>query len=481
MALPLVDLLKQQIDLADVIAHYGLAVPGDCLDAHPSEHHQCLHAYHAGGFLHCFSCGKNFDIIEIVKEKEGIGFLDAVRWLARQFHVTLPELHAADLAQIAASPRIATLQPYYEQLCAHYHDVLLTGTGSAVRQARAYLAERGYTAEQIAASELAFCPPHKEMRAYLAHTFPAQAALFTEFAGPPDKRRYVFKLNGSFGNGFRIMFPQRDRRGRITGLIKRATQAAGIPVNKHGKETLQRYDSVYLDSERKKDDLFGIHRLKPGYPVVVIVEAPLTVAVWGHDLPLLACGLGTVTEAHLDALRALHPRHIILAFDNDAPKFNEAQQTTLRVGTENTVTSLRRLYEAFPSIPLSVIPPTALGECKDPDAFCATRGVSAYARLIKDAQSDSAIAWLETYLLDRYGQTAQGQRERFTQIVAWAAALPPYEQDAWITKWIKGHGVARKLLLTELKRVQAAKRPAAAVAPPASATPAPPPRRSRTF
>lgn len=91
------DRIKEQVPILSLLVSYGYDVRpdggdreqqfscdlhGDGNDSKPSSRY-----YPENNSIYCWACGKVRDPIELVREKEGLGFKDAVRRLEIRFHL----------------------------------------------------------------------------------------------------------------------------------------------------------------------------------------------------------------------------------------------------------------------------------------------------------------------------------------------------------------------------------------------------------
>lgn len=102
---------------------------------------------------HCFGCGKGGNAFNFVMDYEGVGFVEAVRKLAKDAGVDVERY-------LSGGETRERLEPYYravEFASGFYRDMLSRGEGS--ERARAYLAEREIDEELIDSFGIGFAPP----------------------------------------------------------------------------------------------------------------------------------------------------------------------------------------------------------------------------------------------------------------------------------------------------------------------------------
>ena len=151
-------------------------------------------------------------------KRDGLTFPEAVASLAQLAGLPLPSLTPEQ--QEATRKRAAAFE-ISEAAAAFFESQLATKQGAA---AMTYLAGRGVTAEQIAAFRLGFAPGGREAccRHLVAAGYSADDILA---AGIAREGASAGQLIDTFSN--RIIFPIRDRQGRVAGFAGRAI-GAGI-------------------------------------------------------------------------------------------------------------------------------------------------------------------------------------------------------------------------------------------------------------
>jgi DNA primase len=300
-----IEQIKERIDVASLVGQQvalkksGRSLKGLC--PFHGEKTPSFYVFPDKGNYHCFGCGANGDIFTYVMRTQNLAFGDALRQLALQAGVTLPE-RKPETEEDRALDRL-------RQACAsaaQFFQFQLRADGARV--ARDYLAKRGLTASTIEAWQVGYAPdgwdhllnflaergytPEESARAGLAST--------REGGGHYDRFRN------------RLMLPINDLKGRIVGFGARALD------DSHPK---------YLNSPQtplfdKGGNLYGIDRAAQSIrdlDYAVIVEGYFDVLV------LQQCGINNViaslgtalTERQVSIVKRL-TKKLVLALDADA-------------------------------------------------------------------------------------------------------------------------------------------------------------------
>jgi len=310
---------------------------------------------------HCFGCGAHGNAIGFLMEHGGLGFMDAVRDLAQQAGLTVPEDDRSpeerERARVAKE-RQATLTEVLAKAGEHWRKQL-KGSDRAV----AYLKGRGLTGEIAARFGLGYAP---EGWRGLASVFPRyDDPLLTEAGlvivqgddGPEQKRYDRFRD--------RIMFPIRSVQGEVIGF---------------GGRVLDQGEPKYLNSPEtpvfvKGRELYGLHEARHalrerGYALVV--EGYMDVVALAQlGFPNAVATLGTAcTAEHVHKLLRFTDR-IVFSFDGDAAGRRAAGRALEAALPHATDTR---------SIKFLFLPPE-----HDPDSFVRERGAAAFEACVEHA------------------------------------------------------------------------------------------------
>ncbi|MGN6216747.1 MAG: DNA primase [Solirubrobacterales bacterium] len=255
---------------------------------------------------HCFGCGVGGDVIKFVEEKEGLGFAEAVEMLADRYGVEL-EREQEDPRAEARRQRRRRLEQLLERAAAFYVNYLWESDEAA--KAREYLAERGLREEVLRAFGVGYAPS-----AWDKILVRGQQAGF----GVEELRGVGLVQRGRSGGEYdrvreRIMFPIRDRRGRVLGFGGRAMRS---------DQGAKYVNTAETDFFHKSQMLYGVDRAK-----AAIAKAGRAVVVEGYTdvLALHQAGIeeavgvmGTaITDEQVAALSGMVDQ-VVLALDADS-------------------------------------------------------------------------------------------------------------------------------------------------------------------
>jgi DNA primase len=335
---------------------------------------------------HCFGCGAHGDAIRFLTEHHGMAFMDAVRDLAQQVGLAVPESTASpeDKARADAErSQRATLSEVLAKAGEFYRGAL-----KASPRAVAYLKQRGLTGEVAARFGLGYAP---EGWRTLAGVFPsyddpllAESGLVITSGGDDEAGGEAQKRYDRFRD--RIMFPIRSVRGEVIGF---------------GGRVLDKGEPKYLNSPEtpvfhKGQELYGLYEARQGLRAkgcALVVEGYMDVvalAQWGY--PNAVATLGTACTAEHVAKPFRFTESVVFSFDGEGAgrrAAGRALEAALPHATDTR--SVRFLF-----LPAEHDPDSYIREL-GPDAFeqALAGAVPLSAQLIRHAGADSDLATAE--------------------------------------------------------------------------------------
>jgi DNA primase len=357
--------LLNRVDIVDVVGRYVQLKKGGAnfmgLCPFHNEKSPSFTVSPTKQFYHCFGCGAHGTAIGFLIEYSGIGFVDAVKELAQNVGMTVPEnddkLPPAQRAEqqaksLALSEALSRACDFYRQQLRH------------AQKAIAYLKGRGLTGEIAAKFGLGYAPEGWDS---LRTVFPdyeisalAESGLVidrTDEDGGNRKRYDRFRD--------RIMFPVRNTKGQVIGF---------------GGRVLDNGEPKYLNSPetplfQKGSELYGLFEARQaireaGY--VLVTEGYMDVVALAQlGFPQAVATLGTAcTAIHVQKLLR-QTDEVIFSFDGDAAGRRAARralEATLPYAADGK--SIKFLF---------------LPSEHDPDSYIRELGAQAFEQQVRDA------------------------------------------------------------------------------------------------
>jgi DNA primase len=350
-----IDDLIARIDLVDLIdARVPLKKAGlnykACCPFH-TEKTPSFNVNREKQYYHCFGCGASGNAISFLMNYERQSFTEAVESLAEIAGLSIPRessRHEQSEQGLRALYELQTAVArfYARQLRSH----------PAAARAVHYLKARGVSGEIAKTFLLGYAQPDWSS---LAASFPTEQL---QTAG-----LVIARERGGFYDRFRdrIMFPIRDRRGRVVGFGGRVIDQ-GTPKYLNSPET-----PIF----KKHKEVYGLYELlqtvrKPDR--IVVVEGYLDViALAQNGIPYAVATLGTATSSeHVDLLFR-YADELVFCFDGDTAGQNAAWKAL-----EASLPCLRERH----SIRFMILP-----EGHDPDSLVRAEGAEKFEERLTNA------------------------------------------------------------------------------------------------
>ena len=313
-------------------------------------------------FYHCFGCGKNGNAISFLMDHAGMTFVEAVKDLAQQYGMQVPEDDASP------EDRARALEQREKQ---HTLTSVLEKAGDAYRQhlkhspkAIDYLKGRGLSGEIAKQFGLGYAP---EGWRSLASVFPHyDDPLLVESGlvisnleeGSSDEKRY-----DRFRD--RVMFPIRNIKGECIGFGGRVL-GEGTPKYLNSPET------PVFSKGRELYGLFEARNALRDLGYALVTEGYMDVVALAQlGFPNVVATLGTAcTTEHVQKLFRFTDS-VVFSFDGDNAGRRAARKAL--DGALPFATDVRSIKFLF------------LPQEHDPDSFIRANGKEAFARFVSEA------------------------------------------------------------------------------------------------
>jgi len=414
----IVERLRDRVDIVDLIGRYvGLRRAGRSYKGLCPFHDEKTPSFSVSperGSYHCFGCQEGGNAFTFLMKLEGLTFPEAVRALARENGVEIPEAVSGERGQAERLFEAAEVA----QAC--YREAL----GARGNPGADYLARRGLDAALIEGFGVGYAPPAWDtlVRALRARGIEPELGLRAGLLAARSSGGHYDLLRG------RVTFPIRDVRGRVVGFGGRALAPGQEPKYLNSTES-----PIF----RKRESFFGfpaaLEPMRRGERAVVVEGYfdLLALRRAGLGEVLATCGTA-LTPEHARGLRR-RVREVVLCFDGD-----EAGQRAVE-------RALEVLLPAGLRVRAALLPPA-----EDPDTLLAGEGAAALR-----ARVEAAPPALE-FAIRR--ATARGVATPFEKADAVAAVVPllrlvvsPVERGEFATRLAVAAGTEPRLVEAALR------------------------------
>jgi len=315
-------------------------------------------------FYHCFGCGEHGNAISFLMEFERLDFVDAIEELASYcgVEVVREENNTSPAEQRQQQKAYQQKQDDYElmeQVSRFYQQQLKTATDKET--AISYLKGRGLSGEIVKRFGIGYISDAWDgmMKAFSPQGKENQQLVDLGMAIEGDKNRPYDRFRG------RIMFPIRDKRGRVIGFGGRVL----------GDEKPKYLNSPETRVYHKGQELYGLYEAKQANKSLerlVVVEGYMdVVALAQHGVDYAVASLGTSTTAEQIQTLFRTVKEVICCYDGDRAGRDAAWRAM-----ENALPLMR---DGF-SLKFVFVP-----DGEDPDSLIREKGQQVFENILDEA------------------------------------------------------------------------------------------------
>ena len=356
------------------------------------------------GIFKCFGCGKAGHSVGFVMEIEQCSYVDALRQLAKKYHIEIEEreLTAEEKQKQDDRESMFIVNEFANKW---FHDQLWnTPEGTAV--AMSYLRQRGLREDIIRKFQIGYSPEKAALwdaakkkgfqEKYLLNDSQNAPYIGTGVCGKSENGKLYDRFRG------RVMFPFLSISGKVVGFSGRLM----VKNDKVGKYVNSPTSLIY----EKHNELFGLYQAKQAISKnnsCYLVEGQMDV------IQLVQSGIENVvasggTALTINQIRLIHrfTENIVLLYDGD------------KAGIKAALRGIDMMLEEGINVRVILLP-----EGEDPDSFAKSRNASDLKEFLETNQHD--FIRFKTQLLMEEAQNDPTRRsEMILQIVRSIAVIP---------------------------------------------------------
>jgi DNA primase len=380
----------------------------------------------AKGIFKCFGCGKGGNAVNFIMELEQLSYPDALRWLAKKYHIEIDEKEETDAEKQLKDEResMMIVSAFAQK---YFHNYLLKeNEGRTV--GLSYLRERGIRDDMIAKFELGYCPDGKD--------------LFTQAARREGyKMDYLEKTGLTIRRddwvrdrfGGRVIFPVHNVAGRVI--------AFGGRTLTNDKKVAKYLNSPESEIYHKSKTLYGIYQAKRE---IARLDKCYLVEGYTDVLSFHQAGIENVvassgTSLTIDQIRLIRrfTPNITIVYDGDD------------AGIKASLRGIDMVLEE--GINVKVLP---LPRGEDPDSFARSMSASELAEYIKNKETDF-IKFKTQLLMETVENDPVSKARLINEIVRSISVIPDtITRTLYIKECSRLMDVQEAVLYSEIRKIQ---------------------------
>ena len=366
---PTIDRIMDATKIEEVVSEFvtlkkrGVNYIGLCPfhnDSHPS-----FSVSPTRGICHCFTCGKGGNAINSLMELEQMTYPDALRWLAKKYHIEIKERELSSEEKQRESERESMF--IVNEWAAKYFQNILQNDVDGRAIGMQYFRSRGFRDDIIKKFQLGFSLNQRTALADAAakegYNPKYLAATGVLIASDKEPGQYFDRFSG------RAIFPWFSVSGKVVAFGGRVLDSRTKGVN---QKYVNSPDSEIYHKER---ELYGLYQAKKA-----IAKEDCVFMVEGYTdvISMHQCGIENVvansgTALSVHQIRLLHrfTNNIVLLYDGDAAGVHAALRGT------------NMLLEEEMNVKVLFLP-----DGNDPDSFARNHTAEQFRQYIADNQTD---------------------------------------------------------------------------------------------
>lgn len=380
----------------------------------------------AKGIFKCFGCGKGGNAVNFIMELEQLSYPDALRWLAKKYHIEIEEKEESQEEKALKDERESMMivsafaQKYFSRFLLKENEGRTIGLS--------YLRERGIRDDIITKFELGYCPDGKDLFTQAAQR-EGYKMEFLEKTGLTIKRDDW--VRDRFGG--RVIFPVHNVAGRVI--------AFGGRTLTNDKKVAKYLNSPESEIYHKGKTLYGIYQAKRDITRLdkcFLVEGYTDVLSFHQaGIENVVASSGTsLTIEQIRLIRRFSP-NITIVYDGDD------------AGIKASLRGIDMVLEE--GINVKVLP---LPRGEDPDSFARSMSAGELTEYIKKNETDF-IKFKTQLLMETVENDPVSKARLINEIVRSISVIPDtITRTIYIKECSRLMDVQEAVLYSEIRKIQ---------------------------
>ena len=375
----------------------------------------------------CFGCGKGGKPVHFIMEHEQLSYYDALRWLARRYHIEIKERELTDEEKREESIRESMF--VINQYALQYFMDTLHGTDEGKAIGLSYFRHRGLRDETIKKFCLGYSLERRDSFAKTAITagYNPEIIAKTGVCYSTDNGRLQDRFWG------RVIFPVHTLSGKVI--------AFGGRILQNNAKAAKYVNSPESEIYHKSDHLYGLYFAKKAIMQkdrCILVEGYLDViSMYQAGIENVVASSGTSLTTGQIKLIHRFTNNVTLLYDGD------------KAGIKASIRGIDMLLEEGMNINVVLLP-----EGEDPDSYAQSHSTEEVEEYIEKNKVDF-IRFKTNLLLDEVGEDPIRRAGLIGDVVKSIAVIPnDILRSEYIKKCSDMLNVGEQLLVKETAKIR---------------------------
>lgn len=380
----------------------------------------------ARGTCHCFGCGKGGNAIGFIMEHEQMNYPEALRWLARKYHIEIREREMTDEERREQSERESMF--IVNEWAAGYFSDLLHNHPDGQAIGMQYFRSRGFRDDIIRKFQLGYDLPDRTLlsRTAIGKGYQEEFLLKTGICYKTDRGDLIDRFSG------RVIFPWIGLNGKVVGFGGRVLDSRTKGVN-------QKYvNSPASEIYQKDRELYGIYQAKKA-----IAKEDWVYMVEGYTdvISMHQCGVENVVANSGTAL-SMHQIHILHRFTSNITLLYDGDAA----GIHAAFRGMDMLLSEGMNVKILLLP-----DGDDPDSFARKHSADDFKAYIDKHQVD--FIQFKTDMMVRDVTDPFKRSEGINSIISSIAVVPnQILRDTYVQDCARRIGMSEQTLINTMNR-----------------------------
>lgn len=378
------------------------------------------------GIFKCFGCGKGGNSVNFLMEHEHLSYPDALRWLAKKYHIEIAETEesAEELLQKNERESMMVLNEFAWK----YFVRMMNDSDEGRTIGLGYFKERGFRRDIIDKFQLGYSPEQRDafVREALKSGY-KQEFISKTGLGIEKNDRFFDRFSG------RVIFPIHSLSGRVIGF--------GGRILRSDAQAAKYLNSPESEIYHKSSTLYGIYFARNA-----IVREDKCILVEGYTdvLSMHQTGIENVvassgTSLTEDQIRLIKrfTQNVTILYDGDPAGIKASLRGIDMILAEG-------MHVRVVSLPVG----------EDPDSFARSHSSSAMLDYLRENETDF-IRFKTRLLLEDAGKDPVRRAQMIQEVVRSVAIIPDrIERTVYLQECSIMLGVDEQTLFTEAARIK---------------------------